>query len=312
MKYFVTGGAGFVGCHLVRRLLASGKDTVSVYDNLSTGRMAHLSRYQDNPKFRFIRADLLDFKALVRGMKGQDCVFHLAANSDIMRAMKSPALDYDQGIRATFHVLEAMRIHRIKKLVYLSGSGIYGDFGKTFVAESSGPLNPQSMYGAAKLASEAMIAAYSHLYGMRALIFRPANIIGPNPTHGILYDLIQKLKKNPRLLPVLGDGRQSKSYLHIEDFLNAVFFVLRRAKGKPGQFNVASETYIDVRSIAKLVVREMGLTRVRILYSGKKRGWVGDVPVYRLSIKKIKALGWKPQMTSRDAVIRTIREILQG
>lgn len=310
MKTLVIGGAGFIGSHFVDRLLAEGH-RVTVFDNLSTGRKAHLNSVATNTRFRFISGDILKGRALEKAVKGQELVFHLAANSDIMRAMRDPGLDFEQGIRATFRVLEAMRAAQSAKLVYFSGSGVYGDFGRTFVDESYGPLNPKSMYGAAKLSSEAMISAYSHLYGLQAWIFRPANIIGPRPTHGVVYDFIRKLQHNPKRLDILGDGRQSKSYLHVRDLLDAVFFTLGKARAPLNQFNLASETYLNVRGIADIVTEAMGLKGITRMYFGKsERGWKGDVPHYRLSIKAIKALGWKPSMTSEAAVERTALEIL--
>lgn len=310
MKTLVIGGAGFIGSHFVDRLLADGH-RVSVFDNLSTGRKAHLQSVARNSRFRFIGGDILKGRTLEKAVRGQDLVFHLAANSDIMRAMRDPGLDFEQGIRATFRVLEAMRLSNVRKLVYFSGSGVYGDFGRTFVDESCGPLNPKSMYGAAKLSSEAMISAYSHLYGLQGWIFRPANIIGPRPTHGVIYDFICKLLKNPKRLDILGDGRQSKSYLHVSDLLEAVLFTLEKARAPLNQFNLASETYLSVRGIAEIVTEAMGLKGTVKLHFGKsERGWKGDVPHYRLGIKAIKALGWKPSMTSQTAVERTAREIL--
>ncbi len=309
MKTLVIGGAGFIGSHFTDRLLAEGHH-VTVFDNLSTGRKAYLQGALKNNKCRFVSGDILGGEALRRAVKGQDLVFHLAANSDIMRAMKDPALDFEQGIRATFCVLEALRKENVSKLVYFSGSGIYGDFGRTFVDESKGPLNPKSMYGAAKLSSEAMISAFSHLYGLQAWIFRPANIIGPRPTHGVIYDFICKLNSNPARLSILGDGSQTKSYLHVQDLLDAVFFILKKTRQPLNQFNLASETYISVREIAAIVTESMGLEGVKFIYGRAKRGWKGDVPHYRLSIKKIKSLGWKPKMTSTQAVERTAHEIL--
>ncbi len=309
MKALVIGGAGFIGSHFADRLLSDGHQ-VTVFDNLSTGRKAYLQSASKNKKFRFVSGDILSGSALRKAVKGQDLVFHLAANSDIMRAMKDPGLDFDQGIRATFCVLEALRREGVRKLVYFSGSGIYGDFGRTFVDESRGPLNPKSMYGAAKLSSEAMISAYSHLYDLQAWIFRPANIIGPRPTHGVIYDFISKLTADPGRLAILGDGSQTKSYLHVQDLLAAVFFAIKKARAPLNQFNLASETYISVREIAAIVAEAMGLSGVKFLYGRGKRGWKGDVPHYRLSIQKIKKLGWKPRLTSKQAVERTAHEIL--
>lgn len=311
-KAVVIGGAGFIGSHFTDRLLKDGFH-VTVFDNLSTGRSAHLSAARKNPRFRFVAGDLLKGTLLEKTLQGHPLVFHLAANSDIMRAMKDPGLDFSQGIEATFRVLESMRRAKAPRLVYFSGSGVYGDFGRTFVKESDGPLNPKSMYGAAKLSSESMISAYSHLYGLQAWIFRPANIIGPRPTHGVIYDFIRKLQADPKRLDVLGDGRQSKSYLHVSDLMDAVLFAVGRAREPLNTFNLASETYLSVREIAAIVIQAMGLAgSAKPRFGRSERGWKGDVPHYRLSIRKIRDLGWRPSMTSKQAVERTAHEILAG
>ncbi|MBI4550385.1 MAG: NAD-dependent epimerase/dehydratase family protein [Candidatus Omnitrophica bacterium] len=309
MRDFVIGGAGFIGSHLTGRLLQAGRG-VTVFDNLSTGKRSFLRPYEGHPGFRFVRGDVLSLRALRSAMKGCGFVYHLAANADIMRAMKDPGLDFYQGVVATFYVLEAMRGLGLKPLVYFSGSGVYGDYGLRSIPEDAGPLRPQSMYGAAKLSSEAMISAYSHLYGIRAWIFRPANIIGPRPTHGVIYDFIRKLKRDPRRLAVLGDGSQSKSYLHVEDLLDAVFLAVRRARAPVNAFNVGSRTSVTVREIARVVAREMGLRRVRFDFGRGARGWKGDIPKVRLDIRRLSRLGWSPRLNSREAVVRCCREIL--
>lgn len=309
-KYLVVGGAGFIGSHVVDRLMAMPNSKVTVFDNLSTGKKAFLSSWLGHKQFQFVRGDLLKAGDIEKVIKGQDVVFHLAANSDIMRAMNDPGLDFRQGTVATFHVLEAMRKKQVRKLLYLSGSGVYGDFGQTYISEKMGPLNPKSMYGAAKLSSEAMISAYSHLYGIQAWVFRPANIIGARPTHGVIYDFIANLKKNPKCLRILGDGTQSKSYLHISDLISAVFTAFKNGVAELNHFNVASETYLDVKSIAEIVIRKMNLTRVQIIFGTEPRGWRGDIPQYRLDIGQLKSLGWRPIYNSSQAVEKTTDEIL--
>ncbi len=309
--FFITGGSGFIGSHLVDALMQR-RQAVTVFDNFSSGKKEFLETWSKESTFRLIQGDLLDRAGLEQAIAGHDTVVHLAANSDIMKAMEEPRLDFEQGIRATFHLLEAMRREKIGKLVYLSGSGVYGDTGETFVGENYGPLIPGSMYGAAKLASEAMIGAYANLYGLQAWILRPANIIGPRPTHGVIYDFICKLKTDPSQLAVLGDGSQSKSYLHVEDLVSALLFVLEKSSGAVNLFNVASETYITVREIAEMVIEEMHLKNVRLEFGKTERGWKGDIPKYRLAIDKIRSLGWNPRYSSEDAVRRTIRQILES
>jgi len=310
MKSFVTGGAGFIGSHLVERLLKRG-DTVTVYDNLSFGHKAFLREAQQHPKFHFMEGDLLDVVALGRAVTGHERVFHLAANSDIMRAMHDPSLDFQQGIQATFSLLEAMRQKQIRQILYFSGSGVYGDWGDKPMSETTAGTGPRSMYGAAKMASEGMIGAYSHLYDIQAWILRPANIIGSRPTHGVLFDFIRKLKTDPKRLEILGNGAQSKSYLHVEDCLDALFLVLEKAKDKMNIFNVSSESYVTVREIAALVTRAMGLQDVAMTFGQEAGGWKGDIPVCRLSVDKIKKIGWTAKLSSAQAIEKTIREILQ-
>lgn len=309
-KCFVTGGAGFIGSHLVDRLLKGG-NRVTVYDNFSNGRQEHIRKHLKNPRFCFIKKDLGDLKALTRAMAGHDFVFHLAANSDIMAAMLRPALDFEQGVFMTFHVLEAMRIKRVRQLVYTSGSGIYGDRGLEALKEDRGNLQPISMYGAAKLSSEGMISAYSFLYDIKVWIFRPANIIGSRPTHGVIYDLIQKLKKAPRTLPVLGDGTQKKSYIHVDDLLDGVFFALKHCRARLNVFNIASGNEIEVKKIVQIILKEMDLRKTtKVAYGKQGRGWKGDVPKVRLSTEKLRRLGWRPKLSSEQAVLKTVREIL--
>ncbi|MBU3760079.1 MAG: NAD-dependent epimerase/dehydratase family protein [Candidatus Omnitrophica bacterium] len=307
----VIGGAGFIGSQLADRLLRSGYK-VTVFDNLTMGKKSHLRGALTSSQFRFVKGDVLDERALGPILKGDPTVFHLAANSDIMKAMGNPGLDFHQGIRATFYVLEAMRRSGTRKIVYFSGSGVYGDCGRKYMRENQGALCPQSMYGAAKLSSEAMISAYSFLYGMQAWVLRLANIIGPRPTHGVVFDLIKKLKTDSCRLRVLGNGRQSKSYLHVEDLLSALFLVMKRAREPLNVFNISSGSYLSVRDITLMVIKSMGLEgKTKVVYSRSERGWKGDVPHYRLDITKIQKLGWRPQMTSKQAVLRTIREVLE-
>jgi UDP-glucose 4-epimerase len=310
MKYFVTGGAGFIGSHIVDRLFLQGSNYVTVYDNLSSGKIEFLKQHFERYDFNFIHGDLLDFSKLKSALQDYDMVFHLASNPDIAKSVKQPELDLKQGIIATFNVLEAMRLNDIKKIVYTSGSGVYGDVGKTFTDESFGPLLPISMYGASKLSCEALISAYCHLYGIQTWIFRLANIVGPRQTHGVVLDFIKKLKKNPYELEILGNGEQSKSYLYIDDCINAIFLAIRKANKKVNVFNVATLDYIPVNEIAKIVCEEMGLKNVRYKYTGGNRGWIGDVPHVRLNITKITKLGWKPRFSSKKAIKRAVKEIL--
>lgn len=309
-KIFITGGAGFVGSNLVRRLI--DENQITAYDNLTSGKESYLEEYLGNPKFQLIIGDLLDLKKLKKTLKGYDLVIHLASNPDIAKSLKDPSLDLNQGIIATFNVLEAMRLNNVRKIIYPSGSGVYGDQGLKYTAEDFGPLLPTSMYGASKLAAEGLISAFCHLYEMQSWIFRPANIVGKNQTHGVAYDFIRKLKKNSERLEILGDGTQSKSYLYIDDLVDAVFLAVNKSRKRVNLFNLASDGFTTVRAIAKIVVKEMGLENVEFKYTGGNRGWKGDIPKVRLDTRKIKKLGWKPKFNSNEAVRQSIKDLLCG
>ncbi|MFH1423780.1 MAG: NAD-dependent epimerase/dehydratase family protein [Candidatus Nealsonbacteria bacterium] len=288
-KIFITGGAGFIGTNLVKRL--GGQNQITIYDKKNGD-------------------DLLDFAKLKRLIKNHDFVFHLAANPDIAKSEKDPRLDLDQGILTTFNVLEAMRCCSIKNIAYTSGSGVYGDQGSKYTPESFGPLLPSSMYGASKLASEGLISSFCHLYDMKSWIFRPANIVGKFQTHGVGYDFVRKLNKNPRELVILGDGSQSKSYLYIDDLIDAVILAIEKSNDKVNLFNLASDSFVDVKTIAEITIEEMGLKNVALHFGSSPRGWKGDVPKVRIDAKKIKSLGWKAKLNSKEAIRKSIQDLL--
>jgi len=307
-RYFVAGGAGFIGSNMADALMERGE--VTVFDNLSSGRMDHLVQHRDNPGFNFVEGEIGDLDHLIRAMEGHDVVCHFAANPDIARSMLETDLDIREGTILTYNVLEAMRKNGVKEILYPSGSGIYGDLGTTPTAEDFGPLLPISMYGASKLACEGLISAFSHMFEMRAWVFRFANVVGERQTHGVGFDFINKLKADPTELAILGDGTQSKSYIHVSDVIRAMLFVYENADERVNIFNVATDDYIDVSSIADLVIEEMGLTEVQLVYSGGDRGWKGDVPKVRFNLDKIHRLGWDARYDSREAVCLSIREML--
>jgi len=268
------------------------RGAVTVYDNLSSGRLSYLSRHRDNPDFTFIEGEIGDLEYLARSLKGHDAVFHFASNPDIARGMRDTYLDLKEGTLLTYNVLEAMRRGGAKEIVYSSGSGIYGDLGLRATPEDFGPLLPISMYGASKLAGEGLISAFCHMFDMKGYVFRFANVVGERQTHGVGYDFIRKLRENPGELPILGDGSQSKSYIHVSDVVRAILFVREHAREKVNIYNVATDDYIDVKAIAKLTAGLMGLKNVRYRFSGGDRGWKGDVPVVRFNLDKIHKLGW--------------------
>jgi UDP-glucose 4-epimerase len=308
MRYFITGGAGFIGSHLADALIQAHE--VTVFDNLSSGKRAHFAHHLDKKGFRFIQGDLKDFDHLLEAAKGHEAVFHFASNPDIARGLVETDLDLREGTLLTYNVLEAMRRNGIKSITYTSGSGIYGDQGDKALAEDFGPLLPVSLYGANKLASEGLISAFCHMFGMSAYIFRLANVVGARQTHGVTFDFIRKLTEEPATLEILGDGKQSKSYVHVEDVVGAIFFVHGRRHEILNVYNVATDDTIDVTAIARTVVREMGLANVEFVYTGGKRGWKGDVPVVRFDLRKIHELGWTARYRSADAITQSVRELL--
>jgi UDP-glucose 4-epimerase len=304
----VTGGAGAVGSVLVRELLARGRE-VRVVDNLSTGRREHLPT-SDSPRLSLTVADLKEPARYSQVLVGASSLWHLAANSDVRRAnVAGPRLDLEDGVLASFSVLEEARRRDLRELVFSSSSTVYG-FPSVFpTPETYGPLAPESFYGAAKLAVEGLCSAYAHDYGLTAHIFRFANIIGPAMTHGVLFDFFEKLDRTPDRLEVLGDGAQSKSYLRTEDCVAGMLLAVERARETVNVFNLGTADRISVREIAEKVVTAHG-GRARIEFTGGARGWVGDVPQQLLAIDRIRALGWTPRWSSAAAVDRTIAEMV--
>jgi UDP-glucose 4-epimerase len=309
-RVLVAGGAGFIGSHLVDWLLTLPQTRVTVYDNLSSGTHSRLSQHLTDPRMSLVEADLQDLDALVAAMRGQEWVFHFASNPDIAKAMVDPSIDFWQGTYLTQNLLEAMRAAGVRHLVYASGSGVYGDVGTLAVHEDFGPMLPISTYGASKLAGEALICAYCHLFDLQAYAYRFANVVGLRQTHGVAYDFIRKLQGDPTRLEILGDGTQSKSYIHVSDIVQAIGHTIETASDRFNTFNVATEDYLDVRTIARMVCEEMGLHGVRNVFTGGSRGWKGDVPVVRFDLTKIHSLEWRASMTSAAAMQRSIAEML--
>ncbi|VVB86252.1 L-arabinose 1-dehydrogenase (NAD(P)(+)) [uncultured archaeon] len=310
-KIIVTGGAGFIGSHLVERLLLRG-DEVIVLDNLSSGKMDFLKEHSENPDFKFIRLDLLNFDDLKKTVKDADAVFHLAANPDVRLGVSDTRVHLEQNIMATYNLLEAMRINKIKNILFTSTSTVYGEATVIPTPEDYGPLVPISLYGASKLSCEALITSYSSTFDMNCWIFRFANIVGPRGTHGIIVDFINKLLKNPSSLEILGDGEQRKSYLHVYDCVEAMLFAIDNSNEMVNIFNIGSEDTISSTEIGRIVVEEMGLENVGFNYTGGSRGWKGDVPRMMLSIDKIKSLGWKPFHNSEKSVRDAARSLLDN
>lgn len=312
MKYFVAGGAGFIGSHLIDRLIETPAESV-VYDNFSTGQRWHLDHLINHPRVQIVPGDIKNLDKLTEAMAGSDAVYHFASNADIAKAIQQPDIDFWEGTYLTQNILEAMRLNEVKKLLYPSGSGIYGDAGLLEVSENYGSMRPISTYGASKLASEAMISAYHHMFGLMARSYRFANVVGPRQTHGVAYDFIRQLRKNPRKLRILGDGAQSKSYILVDEVIDAIFLTDECSSEPVDCFNVATGDYITVKDIADLVVEEIGLVKGEVEYefTGGKRGWKGDVPVVRLDLEKIHGLGWKARFSSAEAMRRSIKALIE-
>lgn len=311
MKAFVTGGAGFIGSHLVDKLMSIGY-SVTVYDNLSSGKKQFIEQHLKKNRFSFIEGDLLDLEKLKKNIKNHDIVFHIAANPFVRLGEKQTRLDLEQSGIATYNVLETMRLNNIKKIVFSSSSVVYGETPSIVIPETYGPTLPISFYGAGKLAAEGLISAFCGTFDFQAWIFRFANVVGIRGTHGVIVDFIDKLNKNPHELEILGDGKQQKPYLHVSDIVEGMLYGFEHSNDQVNLFNLGCDSNTTVTRIAEMVVEEMGLKNVKFKYTGGKRGWPGDVPRFQLSIEKIKKLGWKPKYTSDEAVRKAIREILDN
>jgi len=309
-KYFVTGGAGFIGSHLVGRLTDEG-NIVTVYDNLVSGKKQDIQHQLGRQGFSFIEADLLDFDKLREAMQGHDIVWHLGANTDIPGGNRVTDLDLNNCTVATRNVLEAMRANHINRLLFASSACVYGDVPDKMLSETFGPLHPINLYGAGKLACEGLISSYCHLFGLQAWMFRFANVVGARMGHGVIYDFIQKLKKNPKELEILGDGHQEKPFFMVEDCIGGMFHAFQNSDAEFDVFNLGCDTYSTVTRIGEIVVEETGLSNVTFTYTGGKRGWRGDAPVIRFDVSKMKKLGWTASRTSDEAV-RTAAQRLLG
>jgi UDP-glucose 4-epimerase len=310
MKAFVTGGAGFIGSHIVDRLVSEG-NIVTVYDDLSSGKEEFMKHHMNNDNFTFIKADLINQEALDNEIKNHDVVFHIAANPDVRLGAQKPEIA-KKDILATYNLLDAMRKNNIKKIVFSSSSTIYGETPAFPLPEEYGPLLPISVYGAAKLAAEGLITSYCHTFDMQGWIFRFANVVGERGTHGVIVDFINKLRKNPEELEILGDGKQKKPYLYVTECVDGIFYCFKHSNEQINLFNLGCSSATTVTKIAEMIVEEMSLTNVSFKYTGGKRGWKGDIPQFQFDIKKIEKLGWKPKYSSDDAIRKAIKDVLKA
>ena len=306
----VTGGAGFIGSHLVNVLLRLGYK-VRVVDNLSSGLVENIKHYFKKPMFEFIKGDLKDTRVCAKAVKDAKTVFHLAANPEVRVSVTEPKIHFSENVVVTFNLLEACRHEgEVEKFIFASSSTVYGD-AEVFPTPENHILKPISVYGASKAACESLICSYAYLYGFKAAAIRYANIVGPKLRHGVIYDFLMKLRKNPKKLEVLGDGTQRKSYLHISDAIEATLLITNKLKGKFETYNVGNEDWITVKEIAEIVSSVLGL-KPEIVFTGGTpdgRGWPGDVKFMLLSIDKVKKLGWKPKYSSREAVRLTAESL---
>lgn len=280
-KYFITGGAGFIGSHLVDRLMSEGK-TVTVYDNLVSGKKGDIEHHIGKKCFHFIQADLLDYNTLTKAMKGHEVVWHLGANTDIPGGNRVTDLDLNNCTIATHNVLEAMRANKIDKILFSSSACVYGDAPPQPLSETFGPLHPINLYGAGKLACEGLISSYCHLFGIKAWMFRFANVVGARMGHGVIFDFIQKLKRNPSELEILGDGHQQKPFFLVEDCIDGMFCAFHNSDKQYDVFNLGTETFTNVTRIGEIVADEMGPERCGIQIHGWQTRLAWGCPCYLL------------------------------
>ena len=315
-SHVITGGAGFIAVELIRRLLAKG-ETVLAIDNLSRGALQHVTQFESADRFQFVKADCADLESLTAALDARRAttpitdVWHLAANSDIPAGVANPDVDLKDTFLTTFTLLKVMKGLNGSRLHFASSSAIYGDLGDVAIHEDIGPLNPISNYGAMKLASEAQIRAAVESFLTRADVFRFPNVIGVPATHGVILDFVQKLKTTPQRLDVLGDGTQRKPYLHVEDLVDAMLFIAETATGPYNVLNIGpKDEGVTVRFIAE-TVRDRVSPSADLAFGQGNRGWVGDVPKFSYSIDRLSKLGWRPTLSSRDAIVRAVSQIAE-
>jgi UDP-glucose 4-epimerase len=310
MRFFITGGAGFLGSNLTNEILDRELGSVTVFDNFSTGRRSHFGHRAHSAALSIVEGDVRDLAAVTAAVSAHDVVFHLASNSDIARAATDPLIDFENGTLLTQTLLEAMRATGVKRVLFTSGSGVYGEVPPEPIPEAYPYMIPISTYGAQKLASEALISAYCHMFDMVGTVFRFANVVGPHMTHGVSHDFTRRLHANSKRLDIMGDGKQSKPYVHTGDVVEAMLLLQTHQQTGYDVFNVGSDDHLLVSEIADIVIGEMGLHDVELDFSGGARGWRADVPVYRIDTSKVRNLGWANRLNSREAVAAAVRSLI--
>lgn len=310
MKALVAGGAGFIGSHLIDALLAEGDEVICI-DNFFIGTKENIRHLKEEPRFKFYEQDLCNFDKVLKIFDEEkpDHVFHLAANSDIQASASDPLIEYQNTYSTTFVLLECMRRTRVKNFFFSSTSAVYGEQMEIKLSEETVPLKPISYYGGAKLGAEAIISAFAYMNDLHVLIFRFPNVIGPRLTHGVIFDFMKRLKEDPTHLCILGDGQQCKPYIYVLDLVDAIM----RFKDAPvgvTLYNVGVEGQTSVTRIAEIVCEKMGLAGIPFQYTGGKGGWKGDVPKFTYNLSKIHQAGWAANMTSDEAVAKTVEMVI--
>jgi len=293
--------------------MAEGNE-VTVYDNLSSGKESFIKQHYGNSRFKFVKGELLDAALVTKSMVGHDLVCHLAANPQAVEGIRNTRLDLEQNTIATYNVLEAMRLNNVKKILFTSSGTIYGETPDIPLPENYGPVLPISLYGASKLACEGLLSGFASIFGFQVWVFRLGNIVGPRATHGVIYDLLHKLRKDPTVLEVLGDGNQSKPYVYIDDLLNGLLFCQQNSHEMVNLFNLAPSSVTSVKTIVKLILEATGNQHTRVQYTGGVKGgggWPGDVTRVQLDSSKARRLGWIPKFTSDEAAAKTIKAVIE-
>jgi UDP-glucose 4-epimerase len=305
MNCFVTGGAGFIGSHLVDRLLADGH-AVTAYDNFSTGQRRFLEAARECGPFHLVTGDILDPSGLTDAMRGADIVFHFAANADVRGGLDHPRKDLEQNTIGTFNVLEAMRAVGTRQIAFASTGAVYGE-PTVFPTPEDAPLPVQtSLYGASKLAGEGLLQAYCAGFGFRGHIFRFVSLVGERYSHGHVFDFVKSLRRDPTTLRILGNGKQRKSYLYVGDCADGVLLAVAKSEGAVNVYNLGNDSYCEVNDSVRWICEELGVSP-RPEYTGGERGWIGDSPFVSLDCARIRALGWRPAVSIRDGIVRTVR-----
>ena len=308
MKATVTGGCGFIASHVVDRLVSQGHE-VTVIDNMSTGYIENIQHHLDSDSIKLLNFDLGDMERTREALKGQDAVFHLAANADVRHGLEDTFRDIDRNILVTYNILESMRLNDIRQIIFSSTAAAYGEPDVFPTPETYHPRQT-SFYGASKLACEGFIEAFTEAYGFNSWMYRFVSIQGERHPHGVTYDFVKKLKADPSLLEILGDGTARKSYSYIGDCIDGFFTGYEKSPGRAELFNIGQTEFINVKGVADIITDEMGLENVEYRFTGGERGWIGDSPLVHLDVSRLMALGWKPQVNIEETVRRTVRWLL--